>query len=742
MRKIRTRAFSILLTCAMLLSLLPVTALANGEGDDTTATTIDFAGETFTANSIDDTYQLPVVTAFPSGKTVYDGVNYYATMIEALEGIHRSTEKRTLWCKPGADVGEMTHGHVCADLTIYGNGAYVSTGEHDFELDTYDDEAGHEVGTYLTQDVDLTIYDLNGCAVWGQRNSNYTLNITLENCKNMNRVYLSGTSGTNNITLKNCSFDGTRTDALKASSCTVYSNAPGTITLENCAFTSVQEPINLNNKADADTTQTINVTNCAFTDCSTEDICIDDVTWAAPIRIVSSAGAVSNLNINGCNFVYNSGKASVNGDILLGDGREGDDKASYPVYANISGTNAEVQIQNPGDRTSNANNAQKISVTSSEGETNLTNAVAENTTTGQTYTTLKDAVDAAGSRDTITLLTDVTNGGGVVIESGSNLTIDFDGHTYTVTHDPAGSPGSKTQCFQLLRDSTITMKNGAVVANSTILHHLIQNYADLTLENMTLDATQGENSVSYALSNNCGDVVLTGNTNITAKAGGVAFDVYYWPDGGYDEGVSVTLDENMTGTISGTVESRNIEVHDFASTGMPICTIASDGQIQVDFGVTERTFSNISVGEAVSIEKGGNTYEATVTEIGSMLNAATGLYDVTAVLNEQADLANGSRVKLTVVRDQALGAMTVPLSAVNYDGGIPYVYCLENGIAVRTDVEVGIHDEERIEILGGLEDGSQVIYSWSNELVDGAEVLLKGASEATEESGQEAGEDA
>ena len=198
----------------------------------------------------------------------------------------------------------------------------------------------------------------------------------------------------------------------------------------------------------------------------------------------------------------------------------------------------------------------------------------------------------------------------------------------------------------------------------------------------------------------------------------------------------------ITAPISGTVESRNIEVHDFASTGMPICTIASDGQIQVDFGVTERTFSNISVGEAVSIEKGGNTYEATVTEIGSMLNAATGLYDVTAVLNEQADLANGSRVKLTVVRDQALGAMTVPLSAVNYDGGIPYVYCLENGIAVRTDVEVGIHDEERIEILGGLEDGSQVIYSWSNELVDGAEVLLKGASEVPEESGQEAGEDA
>ena len=77
-----------------------------------------------------------------------------------------------------------------------------------------------------------------------------------------------------------------------------------------------------------------------------------------------------------------------------------------------------------------------------------------------------------------------------------------------------------------------------------------------------------------------------------------------------------------------------------------------------------------------------------------------------------------------------LGIQAVPLAAIHYDAGAPYVYCYQDGTAVRTDVEAGIHDEERMEILGGLTAESQVITSWSNELVDGAEVLVKEAGEA------------
>lgn len=194
----------------------------------------------------------------------------------------------------------------------------------------------------------------------------------------------------------------------------------------------------------------------------------------------------------------------------------------------------------------------------------------------------------------------------------------------------------------------------------------------------------------------------------------------------YDLQVEYTT---VTAPISGTVESRNIEVHDFASNGAPICTIASDGQFQVEFGVTDKTHENISTGDTVTLEKGSAVYDAQITEIGSMINAATGLYDVKAVLSEEADLTTGSKVKLSVIREQALNTMIIPLTAVNYDGGTPYVYCYQDGTAVRTEIEEGINDEDWMQVLSGLNKDSQVITSWSNELVDGAEVLIKEAGE-------------
>jgi len=175
------------------------------------------------------------------------------------------------------------------------------------------------------------------------------------------------------------------------------------------------------------------------------------------------------------------------------------------------------------------------------------------------YETLAAAVEAVADNTptTITLLRDVTNGAGIEVKSNKQITFDFAGHTYTVTHDPVGSSGTETQCFQLLRDSTVIMKDGSIVANNLQLQMIIQKYCNLTLNNMTLDATVGTNNVSYVLSNNCGDTVITGNTNITAKAGDRAFDVYYWPSGDYPEGLRVTIDKNMTGTITGIVEYAN-----------------------------------------------------------------------------------------------------------------------------------------------------------------------------------------
>lgn len=167
----------------------------------------------------------------------------------------------------------------------------------------------------------------------------------------------------------------------------------------------------------------------------------------------------------------------------------------------------------------------------------------------QTYDSLQDAVDAAGSTPVTITLLETTEGPGVKVPSGRNITFDLGGYTYTFTDSLVGSSGTETNGFQLLKDSTITIQNGTIKAGSSA-KIMLQNYADLTLNNVTLDVRGSENC-QYVSSNNNGTVNITGSTSIYAAEGQAAFDVYYWPKDGYNK-VNVTV--NTTGTISGRIE--------------------------------------------------------------------------------------------------------------------------------------------------------------------------------------------
>ena len=230
-------------------------------------------------------------------------------------------------------------------------------------------------------------------------------------------------------------------------------------------------------------------------------------------------------------------------------------------------------------------------------------AAAINTTN---YATLADAVAAAKSGDTVKLLKDVTDGTGIIVDGtdGRNFVIDFNSHTYTVSQAPlAGSSGTENQCFQLLKGSTITMKNGAITANNSKIKMIVQNYCNLTLENMTIDAATGTNNASYALSNNCGVTQITGSTTIRAKNGQIAFDACWAPNKGYPEGAQVTL--NTTGKIVGDIEfdlwGTNVETKCLTTLNILNCdmtgsflTTSLTEAAKTNLVISGGTFSNLS----------------------------------------------------------------------------------------------------------------------------------------------------
>lgn len=177
---------------------------------------------------------------------------------------------------------------------------------------------------------------------------------------------------------------------------------------------------------------------------------------------------------------------------------------------------------------------------------------------GKKYKTLKEAIEHVQSGDTIYVLRNVSDAQGISVPSNNNFTIDFQNHTYTLKGPGAGSSGTETQGFQLLKDSNITMKNGTirVAENPDNIKMIIQNYANLTLENMQIYAQNklsagSAHAEDYVLSLNNGNVTFKGNTSIyTSSPDVIAFDVY--KSTSYPS-LTVTFDESYTGTINGTI---------------------------------------------------------------------------------------------------------------------------------------------------------------------------------------------
>lgn len=317
---------------------------------------------------------------FTDGNTVYYNGNYYATLTEALKGVYKSEPQGVaeLYCKQGADVGAMTHGHVADNIIIHGNGAYVSSGERDLEVDTrkYSRISGEQDanGVFLDKDITIDVRDLNGIAAWGERNTKYTVNLKFENCKNMQRVYFTNNSnkdGKINITLNNCSFDNSAEAPLKANAGTaVYSNASGNIVITNTLFKEISVGLNMNHKSNGE--QKITLDGCTFEDCAVSDLekAEETKTYAAPVRVVAQNGAKTALVLKDVKFVYSEGKKNVgNGDVLIGDGRSTASDVQGIITLSMEGTKADVMVQEKGyytDGTGNSVDEAKAATTSVE----------------------------------------------------------------------------------------------------------------------------------------------------------------------------------------------------------------------------------------------------------------------------------------------------------------------------------------------------------------------------------------
>ncbi len=195
------------------------------------------------------------------------------------------------------------------------------------------------------------------------------------------------------------------------------------------------------------------------------------------------------------------------------------------------------------------------------------------------------------------------------------------------------------------------------------------------------------------------------------------------------EAAQLQLDyTKVSSPVSGVITQKNVTVNNMAAQGSPAYVISADDGVNVVFYVAETVMKELTIGQKISIERNGEQFEAQISENVGVADAASGLFKIKARLISGADrLISGTNVKITLATQRADHVMTIPVDSVYYESQKAYVYCMEDGKAVKTQIETGITNNESVEVQSGLTVDSQVITTWTSQLKDGAAVKIKAA---------------
>lgn len=193
------------------------------------------------------------------------------------------------------------------------------------------------------------------------------------------------------------------------------------------------------------------------------------------------------------------------------------------------------------------------------------------------------------------------------------------------------------------------------------------------------------------------------------------------------EGAQLQLDyTKVTAPVSGTITKKNVTTNNMAATGNVAYVITAEDEMNIVFYVAETVMREAEVGQPIQVERNGEVYQAQITENAGVADQTSGLFKIKAQFTGGAEnMITGTKVKITMATNKADNVMTIPVDSVYYESRKAYVYVMDGGKAVRTEVETGITNNTDVEIKSGITKDSEIITTWAAQLRDGADVRLK-----------------
>lgn len=181
--------------------------------------------------------------------------------------------------------------------------------------------------------------------------------------------------------------------------------------------------------------------------------------------------------------------------------------------------------------------------------------------------------------------------------------------------------------------------------------------------------------------------------------------------------------------IGGSVEDVIVDPGEYVKQGDPVISLVNIETLRINVNVPEMDVRYIKKGDKTRVTVDAYPEERWTGEIDFVAHKAdpaTKTFKARIVVdNADKRIRPGMIARVRFLRRLIPDALTAPLFAVLDRGGEQMVYVVEDGIAKARQVELGVIDRDRIQILKGLEIGDALIIAGQNQVEEGMAVTTK-----------------
>lgn len=180
--------------------------------------------------------------------------------------------------------------------------------------------------------------------------------------------------------------------------------------------------------------------------------------------------------------------------------------------------------------------------------------------------------------------------------------------------------------------------------------------------------------------------------------------------------------------FAATVVERTVELGEYLAPGSPLLTLADTSLLKARVLLDPREAIDVTVDSEATVSvhaRPGEVFSGKVVRVGEVIDPRTRRLPVEIELDDHGGrLRPGLVARFSVVTGEPEMVMRVPLDGVFERFGSQHVYVIENGIAWRRAIVLGLVRAGFAEVAGGIEPGETVVVKGVTRVVDGSKVQV------------------